>query len=413
MKKVLVIFLTVFIIFVSCGCEKADFLNTASKISQALDNVIVEIKENQVKDIELHPYTAFPPKNNSCYKKLNDTQKEIYKTIYAISEQMPKGFINLGEATQNVESDIAIAYSAFLNDCVEVFWMPNKYIIGRYKNNFKEQMSIAFSSSNSDKQLDYIVSKDKRNVMKDLLEDFVNDVVNKAQNLSSVYEKEKFFNDRICSRTEYKKNGKLSHTAYGALIDGSALCEGYSRAFKLLCNKAGIECELISGKADGEGHMWNTVCIDGNYSFVDTTWNDSGDEFSYLYFNVTESQLSVTHKMSPLLSTVSAKEVKSDTAFNFFKPVCDNTENTYFAKNGFVLGDTYIKQAVKVIENEFSAGRENVVFLIQNKAFINAIENDDISYINDIQKNLKNVRIESYSFVRDVLSLKITSKYLD
>lgn len=57
------------------------------------------------------------------------------------------------------------------------------------------------------------------------------------------------------------------------------VCEGYARAFKVLCDKAGIPCVLVSGNADNgsgtpEAHMWNYVQIDGKWYAVDVTWND-------------------------------------------------------------------------------------------------------------------------------------------
>lgn len=58
------------------------------------------------------------------------------------------------------------------------------------------------------------------------------------------------------------------------------VCEGYARAFKVLCDKLGIPCVLTEGYArtslteQNELHMWNYVKIDGNWYAVDVTWND-------------------------------------------------------------------------------------------------------------------------------------------
>ena len=75
------------------------------------------------------------------------------------------------------------------------------------------------------------------------------------------------------------------HECLSALV-GSAgtegpVCDGYSRAFQVLCGKLGITCVLVDGyakvKADsaGEFHMWNSVQMpDGKWYGVDVTWND-------------------------------------------------------------------------------------------------------------------------------------------
>jgi len=53
------------------------------------------------------------------------------------------------------------------------------------------------------------------------------------------------------------------------------VCEAYARAFKVVCDKLGIPCVLISGDGDGEPHMWNAVQMEnGKWYAVDVTWND-------------------------------------------------------------------------------------------------------------------------------------------
>ena len=58
------------------------------------------------------------------------------------------------------------------------------------------------------------------------------------------------------------------------------VCEGYARAFKVLCDELEIPCVLTEGVAKatvedaGGGHMWNYVQIDGGWYAVDVTWND-------------------------------------------------------------------------------------------------------------------------------------------
>lgn len=67
----------------------------------------------------------------------------------------------------------------------------------------------------------------------------------------------------------------------GTVGENGPVCEGYSRAFKVLCDKKNIPCTLVSGWArenesdKGEAHMWNQVKMaDGGWYAVDVTWND-------------------------------------------------------------------------------------------------------------------------------------------
>ena len=66
----------------------------------------------------------------------------------------------------------------------------------------------------------------------------------------------------------------------GNIGTSGPVCDGYARAFKVLCDKLKIPCVLVDGyaltKADGPGefHMWNSVQIDDQWYGVDVTWND-------------------------------------------------------------------------------------------------------------------------------------------
>lgn len=62
------------------------------------------------------------------------------------------------------------------------------------------------------------------------------------------------------------------YSAYGALVNQDAVCQGYALAYKLLLNKAGIESGVVTSEA--MGHEWNYIKLDGKYYYVDVTWDD-------------------------------------------------------------------------------------------------------------------------------------------
>ena len=62
-------------------------------------------------------------------------------------------------------------------------------------------------------------------------------------------------------------------------LNGLFVCEGYSKAMKILCNEFGINCALVSGTGmtsdtSGGPHMWCYVQLNGNWYAVDATWDD-------------------------------------------------------------------------------------------------------------------------------------------
>jgi len=72
-----------------------------------------------------------------------------------------------------------------------------------------------------------------------------------------------------------------SQEAYGILVAGSAVCNGYAQAFQLLAEASGITSVVVTGDANGGvttgAHAWNRVLIDGAWLVVDTTWDDADD----------------------------------------------------------------------------------------------------------------------------------------
>ena len=61
-------------------------------------------------------------------------------------------------------------------------------------------------------------------------------------------------------------------TAYGALVDGSAICQGYTEAYEYLLEQVGIKSERCSSNL--LNHIWNILYIDGETYHVDVTWDD-------------------------------------------------------------------------------------------------------------------------------------------
>lgn len=120
------------------------------------------------------------------------------------------------------------------------------------------------------------------------------------------FDKVKAVHDYLALTTQYDElnytNGTVpadSYTAYGALVETVAVCDGYAKAAQLLLNQLGIENDYVDGSANGILHAWNLVKIDGKYYFMDITWDDPTPNkigyVGYSYFLVTSDQLSLDH----------------------------------------------------------------------------------------------------------------------
>lgn len=112
-------------------------------------------------------------------------------------------------------------------------------------------------------------------------------------------EKIKYIHDYIINNCEYDQSLK-KYTAYDCLVGKSCVCEGYSKAFHLLCTRAGINAICISGSAGGP-HMWNMVMCDGKWYHIDVTFDDPiyvTPILRYDYFLKTDAQISTDHTIS-------------------------------------------------------------------------------------------------------------------
>lgn len=70
-----------------------------------------------------------------------------------------------------------------------------------------------------------------------------------------------------------RKSSVLSHTAYGAIVEKKAVCEGIAYAFCHLAKKSGIDATVVNGIADGGEHAWNMIKIGSDFYHIDATWD--------------------------------------------------------------------------------------------------------------------------------------------
>jgi len=90
-------------------------------------------------------------------------------------------------------------------------------------------------------------------------------------------------------------------SAVGALVDRRAQCEGFAKAFKLLCDRAGLRCIYVEGELQQGGssgpHAWNMVWIQGVPYHVDVTaMLTTGGVESGSYLNLSDDQISKSHR---------------------------------------------------------------------------------------------------------------------
>jgi hypothetical protein len=123
----------------------------------------------------------------------------------------------------------------------------------------------------------------------DLLDHIVKRIIRFMPEGLSTYDKYYYFAAVISERATYDGRPKNCFSAFGALVDGKCVCEGYSEAFYLLCKEADLWVSYRHGlplDSDGEpaGHQWNMVKLNTGIYNVDVTWCDGSDYYdAYRY----------------------------------------------------------------------------------------------------------------------------------
>lgn len=114
-------------------------------------------------------------------------------------------------------------------------------------------------------------------------------------------------------------------SAESGLTRHQGTCESYQRIYSKLLDAAGI----ANGRITGNGHTWNAVKIDGKWSQMDLTWDDTSDNWygdldqRHLYFGLTDELMAIAH------SDHTADYQKDGYAYR-----STDLSNNYFVRNG-------------------------------------------------------------------------------
>ena len=250
------------------------------------------------------------------------------------------------------EKQLFEALTAYKNDHPEVFWLKNTFTYYEYDG--ISYVTYEFSVTG------YELAEKKEKFTAE-----VEKIIEMAPMYSSEYERELFVNNYLVDNCYYDEAAAVDdevigheNDAYGAIVEGKAVCEGYARAFQIICNRVGLDCVCIAGNADNVGHEWNCVRINGAWYQVDVTWNDSGEPACMNdYLNLTDEQMYYDHTPDKLFSEISDEDYFSSEYLlgNLFLPECDSTEYNYYEISSPLLYSFEYENNVEISEALYDA----------------------------------------------------------
>lgn len=276
-------------------------------------------------------------------EKMNEDGEFIDgKVDYNISEIATSEQIKNWIDGKNLEVPKAFsaARDAFLTDHPELFY------INFYKMTISVAMSggnyVGFINSGREANLYYENGLNTENAVKDAIAKFnarieeIVDEMNKLEADDTYTARDVFLarevNKYLAENIEYdyvayeNKDdpnyiaAAYINSAYGGLVEGKAVCGGFSTAYKVIMDKLGIPCITVNGysnnkdengnnTASGVYHMWNYVWLenpsapeqstvkrsaartaqDGRWYSVDVTWDHSANnKYRYAVMNATD-----------------------------------------------------------------------------------------------------------------------------
>lgn len=173
----------------------------------------------------------------------------------------------------------------------------------------------------------------------------------------SDWEKMLVIHDELVRRIVYDTDlDQEKNQVASALLDGLTLCKGYAQAFQLVCDRLGLDCQIISGRSGGIEHAWNLVKLDGKHYHVDVTHDDPVPDRG--------PNAPVDHRHF-LRSDAAMRETHQWDADVY--PACPDDGVHYFRQNDLYVHDrNALNQKIQqfLVVNDFSDNRDDHLELL-------------------------------------------------
>ena len=232
-------------------------------------------------------------------------EERFYIDAAAMGVEQP-GFLGIGATMKHVSD-------AFLMDYPEIVWATYQTFDVKYDENHEiESVSPRFDEW-------WAKYSDAETIFRGI--DEAEAAIREARTSESRYDTVKAIHDYLCRTVDYDTktyhNGNFddivdeAFTCTPAFGGGSRpyklVCEGYAKAFKVLCNRLDVPC-IYSGD-EVLDHAFNYVLMDdGLWYGVDVTWDDienGNPVYTYFLFGKNTSAIQGNHTFIEIASTAS------------------------------------------------------------------------------------------------------------
>ena len=326
---------------------------------------------------------------------LSDSEKAVYDQIFnAISEFKESTGPLVSEINDDRCSDIL---NMVMMDNPNIFWCANPPGV----------LSVDSSGMVKNVIFKYCMDKSAAQSRNKKIEKTVKGFVSGIKESMSDYEVALRAHENIIKLIDYDSIGldlqkKDSdrfdkpdnlRSIYGVFVEKKAVCAGYARAYQYLLNRMGIECAYVKGPCpDGVWHAWNIVKLEGDYYYVDVTFDDSSNtderknvsaEISYDYFCITTEEL------------LKSRSIHKAGMY----PECTATKCNYFVRSKRYFKEYDAQKISKVIESDIKSGKTEIALRAENDKVLKVILNRliDNRGIDDILGSIEDGKSQTFT----------------
>lgn len=348
------------------------------------------------------PLKAISPDEYYGWKQLKAKATKAEQKAYQLFVE------TFGKYKSTVEFDFDItneqvenAYNHYRDDYPQHFWLGT----ASYRSVGENIISLTISNNAFGSDAESIRKREKEMLQK------AQAILSKVDGSMKPIEREHIIHDSLVNSIKYDTTlkEKNAHSLYGALVEGDAVCEGYSKAFQYLMREAGVQCIVVKGGFNGDSHEWNMVEIDGKFYHIDVTADDpiSNNKRENLlkfdYFNLTESEIKRDHIISGNVYSIPKADNSKYNFFNYYGLKAKKLDTASFAKsmvfsvnNGYSYAHILLENVSMDDAMDYVVPNYKNIVDAANKTlgYKKIVMGKTISYSQNTRKNILSIKLD-------------------
>ncbi len=231
------------------------------------------------------------------FGKLTEEQQTIYNSVHeGIRAENPAEKIVLPAESRILPADLERIMKMYLADHPETFWFDGSW-------GYTESDGYVTAIHPDYRLNGAAVTAEQIKAARDAFQAELDgiDAGLKQTGLTEKKDLALWLHDETAERVSYVMNSPNSQSAYGALVDGQAVCAGYARLYQCLLQKYGIRAWTVTGSSVNPGtdqyepHAWTLMWLGDACVYTDVTWADQDSELYHVYYGRTLTEYADTH----------------------------------------------------------------------------------------------------------------------